>query len=185
VAGALQEVARTDPNSVVRARAIELLGTYRNKDFQPIFAANLYDSSYWAAGAALTALAAVDSAAALAAAEKQMPFPMKRRLLVAVIGVLMDYGSEEQFDFIASKYAVEPFILPEKMTSSIHFVRYLAKVQQPESVKKAIDLIVRFRDRLPGGLGSRINPELSALAAKKDSEGLKDQADYIRRYLSN
>jgi aminopeptidase N len=185
VAGALQEVARTDPNSVVRARAIELLGTYRNKDFQPIFAANLYDSSYWAAGAALTALAAVDSAAALAAAEKEMPFPMKRRLLVAVIGVLMDYGSEEQFDFIASKYAVEPFILPEKMTSSIHFIRYLEKVHQAESVKKAIDLIVRFRDRLPGGLGSRINPELSALAAKKDSEGLKDQADYIRRYLSN
>ena len=183
VAPILQEVARADTKSTIRAKAIELLATYGKKEFEPLFAENLHDSSYAVAGAALAALAALDSSAALAEAKKDMNIPTKGKLAVAVTGVLMDFGSEDQFDFIASKYAAQRFILPDKMTSTIHFVRYLEKVHQTERLKRAIDLIVHFRDALPGFISHRVNPELTNLAAQKDSEGLKDQADYIRHFL--
>ena len=180
----LPEAIRTDTKSTVRAKAIELLGSYGNKSFQPIIAANLNDSSYAVVAAALTALAALDSAAALAEAKKEMHITTKRKLTVAVLGVLMDFGSEDQFDFIASKYPSQPYVFPDKITSTIHFVQYLAKVHQTERVKRAVDLIVQFRDTWQAVLSRRINPELTKLAAQKDAEGLKDQADYIRHYLN-
>ena len=179
----LQEVAGTDTKSIVRAKAIELLGTYGNKAFSNLFVANLDDSSYSVAGAALVALATLDSTAALAEAKKDMTIPTKAKLAAAVAGVLMDFGSEDEFDFIASKYASQRLVLPDKLISSIHFVRYLARVHQTERLKRGVDLIVRFRDIIPP-LARRINPELTKLAAQKDSEGLKEQAEYIRRYLS-
>jgi aminopeptidase N len=183
VKNVLVALAGTDSKPAVQAKAIELLGTYRNKEFQNIFVAHLNDSSYSVAGASLVALAALDSSAALAEAEQEMTIITKRKLAVAVIGVLMDFGSEDQFEFIATKYESQPFIFPDKITSTIHFIRYLAKVHQTEKLKRAIDVIILFRDILPAILKPRINPELTRLASQKDSQGLNEQADYIRRYL--
>jgi aminopeptidase N len=179
----LRSLAETDPNHPVRAKAIELLGTYKNKLYRQIFVNNLDDSSYSVAGAALTALEKIDSAAALAEAEKEMFHPMKGKLTLAVTGILTDYGTESQFDYIASKYQAQPFIFPDKLISSINFIHFLSRVHQTQQVKRAIDMIVHFRNQIPGFTEGRINPELSKLASTKDAEGLKEQADYIRKYL--
>jgi aminopeptidase N len=176
----LLDLVRTDPKSTVRAKAIELLGTYQKPEYKSIFIANLNDSSYNVAGAALTALAKLDSGTALIEAKRQMQLQTKRALAEAVIDVLFNFGSEDQFDFVLAKYMELPFIIPNKIVSSIHFARYLAKVKNTQTLKKGVDAIVQFRDALPGMFGPRINPELSGLMQKKESEGLKDQADYIK-----
>jgi aminopeptidase N len=180
----LLNMAKADMKSTVRAKAIELLGTYRKKEYQDVFAANLTDSSYAVAGAALTALAAVDSSAALAEARRQMAFKSKGKLADAVLNTLMLYGSEDQFDFIYSGYPDLPYIFPDKINSTVYFVRYLAKVRSTERLKKAIDTIFSFRNTFPQMLSKRIDPALSALAGQKEAEGLKDQADYINTFHS-
>jgi aminopeptidase N len=180
----LAKLAQTDPNRPVRAKAIELLGTYKDKKYQSIYVSNLDDSSYSVAGASLTALSAVDSATALSTAEKEMFHPMKGRLTVAVTGVFMQYGTESQFDYIANKYARQPFIFPDKLTSSIAFIRFLSKVHQTDQVKQAVDMIIQFRNQLPSYLNGRINPEFTKLADLKQSQGLTDQADYIRQAMN-
>jgi aminopeptidase N len=180
----LAKLAQTDPNRPVRAKAIELLGTYKDKKYQSIYVSNLDDSSYSVAGASLTALSAVDSATALSTAEKEMFHPMKGRLTVAVTGVFMQYGTESQFDYIANKYARQPFIFPDKLTSSIAFIHFLSKVHQTDQVKQAVDMIIQFRNQLPSYLNGRINPEFTKLADLKQSQGLTDQADYIRQAMN-
>ena len=57
-------LAKNDKNSSVRAMAIQLLANYNNKKYEDLFLASLNDSSYTVDGAALDALADVDSVTA-------------------------------------------------------------------------------------------------------------------------
>src|SRR5438067_13368820 len=54
------DLAKNDKKSVVRAKAISLLGTYNNTTYKPVFANAVNDSSYSVAGAALQALSVID-----------------------------------------------------------------------------------------------------------------------------
>jgi aminopeptidase N len=180
----LVKLAKSDPKSYVRARAIELLGNLQALQYKDLMLANLEDSSYSVAGAALTALAKVDSSAALAEAKKQMHQQTKRALTEAVLHTLTEYGSEDEFDYIAPQFQGLPFILPNKMLSAIQFTRYLAKVQSLDKLQRGIDLIVAFRSSLPGRVSGRLNAELSQLALTKESAGLQQQADWIKSRLT-
>ncbi|HXB93285.1 MAG TPA: M1 family metallopeptidase, partial [Puia sp.] len=51
----LVETAEHDPNRVVKAKAIELLGGYKNSAYKPLFVAATTDSSYSVSGSALNA----------------------------------------------------------------------------------------------------------------------------------
>jgi len=56
-------------------------------------------------------------------------------------------------------------------------------------VKRGVDEIVKFRDAIPSQARANTDPFinntiLKNLATKKDSEGLKDQADYIKSKMS-
>ena len=178
------QLAKSDPQSRVRAKSIDLLGTLQDHQYRSLFLTNLNDSSYSVAGAALAALERIDSAAALAEAKKQMTQQTKGALTKAVLKTLMDYGSEDQSDYITSTFEGLPFILPDKMVSAIQFSRYLAKVQSTDKLKSALDQIIAFRNVLPSRTTGKLNTELSRLIAAKELTGLTQQAEYIRSKLA-
>jgi aminopeptidase N len=181
----IAQLAKSDPQSKVRAKAIDLLGTFKTPQYRILFLSNLNDSSYSVAGAALEALERIDSAAALAEAKKQMSLSTKGPLSEAVVKTLMDYGSEDQCNYITSTFAGLPFILPDKMVSAIQFARYLAKVQSTDKFNSALDQILVFRNALPTRTTGKLNTELSRLVAAKELAGLTEQAEYIKSKLAH
>jgi aminopeptidase N len=180
----LADLAKKDKKSTVRAKAIDMLVNYPNGGYKDLFIANLNDSSYSVAGSALKGLTKLDSVAGLAEAKKQMKLKPKGDLAEAVTGTLIQYGSEDDFDFIAERYGALP-ISQTKFRATVSFAGYLGKVKNPDKVKRGVDLIVTFRESIPqafryqtdGPINGMI---LNGLAVRKDAAGLKDQGDYIR-----
>jgi len=178
------ELAKKDKKSTVRAKAIDMLTNYPNGGYKDLFIANLNDSSYSVAGSALKGLTKLDSVAGLAEAKKQMKLKPKGDLAEAVTSALIEYGSEDDFDFIAERYGTLP-ISQTKFRATVSFAGYLAKVKNLDKVKRGVDLIVTFRESIPqafryqtdGPINGMI---LNGLALRKDAAGLKEQGDYIR-----
>jgi aminopeptidase N len=179
----LADLAKSEKKPTVKAKAIELLANYKKNEYKELFTANLKDSSYSIAGAALKGLSLLDSAAGLAEAKKQMSFKTKGRLADVVSGLLIEYGTEEDFDFIANRYGDLP-LGQSKFEATASFGNYLGKVKSTEKLKKGVDLIVAFRESIPqayrGQTDGPINGMiLGGLKAKKENDGLKEQAEYI------
>ena len=183
----LLELAKNDKKSNVRANAMERLADLKKSEYKDLFIANLKDSSYSVAGVALEGLVKLDSETGLAEAKKQMAQPAKGRLAVALMGTLMDFGSENDFDFIAGKYGSQP-LTQAKFETTVRFASYLGDVKSTEKVKKGVDMIVSFRESIPhqyrnqtdGPINQMI---LGALMTRKQGDGLKDQAEYIKSKL--
>ncbi len=183
------KMAKSDPKSTVRAKAIEVLSSYSQKRYQPFFEKSLTDSSYNVAGNALEALAKLDTAAALKAALALSKQPAKGKLAAALSNVLIAYGDENSFDFIAGSFNKMP-LSQEKFNAMQSFAALLAKVTVTDKVKKGVDMIVDFRDALPQQTRNQTEPFinnfiLQELAAKKDAAGLKEQANYIRSRMAD
>jgi aminopeptidase N len=183
----LAELAKKDKKSTVRAKAIDGLSNYTGNGYKDLFIANLNDSSYSVSGAALKGLTKLDSVAGLAEAKRQMKLKPKGDLEEAITGTLIEFGSEDDFDYITDRYSALP-VSQTKFQATVGFAGYLIKVKNPDKVKKGVDLIVAFRNSIPqayrfqtdGPINGMI---LSGLATQKDIAGLKDQADYIRSKL--
>ena len=183
----LFDLAKNDKKSTVRAKAMERLADMRKNEYKDLFVANLRDSSYSVAGVALEGLAMLDSTAGLSETKKLMTQPSKGRLAGALMGVLMDFGSENDFDFIADKYATQP-LSQAKIEATVKFASYLGDVKSTEKVKKGVDAIVSFREAIPHQYRSQTDGPinqmiLGALREKKEADGLKEQADYIKSKL--
>jgi aminopeptidase N len=183
----LADLAQHDPKPTVRARAMELLSQYGNPAYKPIFEKALTDSSYSVAGSALTALGTLDSAGAYAAALKLSKEPAKGNLIAAISEIFVKSGNEEHFDLIADGFDNMP-VSQKKMDELPFLVSMLMKVQKTDQLKKGVDAIARFRDAIPGEqhdeIAGLINDKiLKVMAVRKDEEGLKEQADYIKSKL--
>jgi aminopeptidase N len=183
----LVDLARHDKKSTVRAAALEILASYEKEEYKELFMANLNDSSYSVAGDALLGYATLDSVAGYAEARKQMKLKTKGKLTEAVSVLIMQSGTEDDFEYIALQFDALP-VSQVKLEASAGFANYLGKVKSTERVKRGVDMIVKLREAVPkeyrtttdGPLNQVI---LSGLMTKKESEGLKDQADYIKSKL--
>jgi aminopeptidase N len=183
----LVSLAKTDKKSTVRANALELLADYKKKEYKDLFVANLYDSSYSVAGAALGGLAKIDSVAGLAEAKKQMKAPSQGDLAEAISDILIMLGTEADFDYVAEKYEKMP-LSQSKFGATMGFEKFLEKVKDTNKVKKGVDLIVDFREAIPKPYRDQTDPTingliLSNLLKKKETDGMQDQAEYIKSKL--
>ena len=75
----LADLAKNDPKTIVRAKAIELLAQYKNPVYKNLFQKATSDSSYSVAGNALEALAEIDMIAATEIAQKFSKLPAKEK----------------------------------------------------------------------------------------------------------
>jgi aminopeptidase N len=178
------DMAAKDPKSIVRAKALEILGKYKKQEYKSIFMKGVNDSSYSVSGKALIALSLIDSTQALSVAKELAKKPYRGELLNAISNVLTKYGDESSFDLVTETFVNMP-LSEAKFNFLNSYSSLLAKVQNSEMLKRGVDEIVKFRDAIPSGIKPQTDPYinntiLKGLATKKDTEGLKDQAEYIQ-----
>lgn len=181
-------LAKSDPNRLVRAAAIDLLAKAGDESDKALFAQSAVDSSYTVAGAGLEALAAVDSAGAHQLAKKMMLVPCKGRLISSISNVLAAYGDPMAFDFVAGKYAEMPLTQAKfELTSTLKEVVEAEK--NPVKFKKGVDLICEMRNSIPAAQRAQTDPYINNLflkkiAEKKKAEGETELAEYVLKQIS-
>ncbi|HVU56886.1 MAG TPA: M1 family aminopeptidase [Puia sp.] len=179
----IADLAASDPDRRVKGTAVQLLGAYADPKYKSLFTKAAMDSSYTVAGNALAALSEVDSAAALDLAKKFIKQPSKGALTAAISAVLIKSGDESSFDAISDNFDKMP-VGQEKFMFIKPYAELISKVKNTDQVKKGVDLIVKFREAIPQAYHTQtdpfINSALSGIANRKESEGLKEQADYIK-----
>jgi aminopeptidase N len=183
----LADVAAHDVRTVVRASAITALGKYKKDEYKSLFASAVNDSSYSVSGSALEALSMVDSVQAFRKAKELSKHPAKGKLNAAISDVLIKYGDENDFGVITENFSKMP-LSQTKFNFLQTYSNLLGKVKNIDNLKRGVDEIVKFRDAIPAQARDNTDPYinnmiLKNLATKKDAEGLKDQADYIKSKL--
>ena len=175
----LLDVAKNDTRKKVKAKAIEMLGSYKKTAYKPLFIKYINDSSYTVAGNALEALGKIDDAAAVKETNKLSGLPAKGTLKNALIA----YTDENKFDSLATVFDN----LPDNFNVVPSFAIFLARVKNTANLEKGVDMIVKFRDAIPQQFrlytDPFINDALKGIEDKKDKEGLKEQSDYIKSKL--
>jgi aminopeptidase N len=184
----LATLAASDPSSLVRASAIEFLGRLKKPVYKEMFLKATGDSSYSIAGSGLTALAGVDSTAALERAKALSSQKTKGRLTRAVNNVLYAYAGEDDFESLASQFARLPFG-QNKFSLLIPFSGYLKKIKNDDHFRKGVDLLFSFRDSTPAQysqqLLSYINGViLNGIAVSKQQANMTAQAEYVKSRLA-
>lgn len=187
VESVVADIAKNDKKTTVRAAAIGLLGQYEKAEYKPLFLKATTDSSYSIAGEGLEALAHLDPEAALAQARKFTSAPMKGKLASTVSQLLIEGGTEADFDIIAGNFNKLP-VSDAKFEALQPFADFLGKVTNTEKFKKGVDMITDFRDAIPAAYKNQTTPYinnmiLKSIATKKAAQtdaSAKEQADYIK-----
>ncbi len=179
----LVTVAKSDARRTVKAHAIQLLGSYKNVAYKPLFMKALYDSSYTVSGNALTALSMIDDASAETEARKLSAQPAKGSLKDA----LFAYTDESKFDSLSTKFDELP-LNNTKFNMLTGFSNFLARVKNTSNFEKGLDMLVKTREAVPQQFRANsdpfINGLLKGIADKKQSAGLKEQEDYVRSKIT-
>ena len=183
----LLDMAKNDPKSLVRAEAIAVLGKYKKDTYEPLFLKSVNDSSYAIAGSALFALGAIDSISALDQAKILSAQHVKGTLSDAIDNLMFKYSDENEFDKLAGRFDKLPFGSAKFMILQ-PFAGFLKRVKNSVNFRKGIDMIVNFRDTIPEQYKQEILPSLNgmilnSIAASKQSEGMSEQADYVKSKL--
>ena len=186
------DIARNDPKSVVRANALGLLSNYSNPGYKEMLSRAVNDSSYTIAGFALEGLQKMDPAAAVAAAKKIAAQTVKGKLSLSLVKVLIQSGTEADFDAIAKAYSNMP-LSQDKFEQVKPFCDLLGTVTNTEKVKTGVDIVVKIRDAIPEefGLSPLINNFLKSIITKKETAKsvtenktvLQEQIDYIKQKI--
>lgn len=183
----LLAIAKTDPNRLVKAGAIEALGEYKKAAYTSLFQAATRDSSYTVSGNALAALHKVDPASALEYARNLYKQPSRGALREAVRTVLMEAGDETIGEKLVDEFAALP-LGNEKFSLLGSLDVYLKAATSPEKVKRGVDEIVKLRDAVPAGFRSQTDPALNGilkdiLMAKMADPAMKGVVDFIKSKL--
>ena len=182
------ELATKDPDRTVQGNAIGILGTFKKDEYKPLFVKKTTDSSYTVAGNALYALSALDEPQAYKLAQEFYQHPAKGELEAAIVAVFIKEGDESNFDYIIEGFSKMPELSLEKVEAFPQFAALTLKMENTAQFKRAIDAIVKYRDALPSTekaeISKLINDNfLKPIADRKESAGLKEQAEYVRSKL--
>ena len=182
----ITDIANADASKLVRAAAIDVIAKSKKIEYKDFYLKAIYDSSYSVSGAALEALAGIDSTTAITKANEFSKTKSKGRLNIAITNIMIQYGNEDVFDIVYSSFSKLPFG-QEKFQQIPTFSEFLSKVKNNDNFRKGVNALVDFRDQIPENYKSQTNPFingfLSGLKTKKETAGLKEQADYIQSQL--
>lgn len=156
----MEKIAKTDKDKKTRAAAINFLAKNGDSKYLSVFQAAVNDSSYSVAGAGLAGMVALDGTSAYTLAKKYST-DAKGALSTAVTGILMEKGTEEDFDIIAESFRQAPAD-QSKMQAVGSFANYLAKLNNIQLIKKGIDYLIEFRSTIPSQYHSYIDPAFKA-----------------------
>jgi aminopeptidase N len=174
----IEEMAKKDNNTKVKAAAINFLVKNGDAKYLPIYQAAVNDSSYSVAGAAFKGLAALDTASVYALAKK-FSSDAKGALGDQVNTALLNKGTEADFEFIAKLYDEAP-LSQEKVGMTSKFAEYLTRVNDISKIKTGVDYMMRFRNVIPEQFRSFVDPTFkSAFDKLSKAKGAEVEA-YIK-----
>ena len=191
----LLDLAKNDPKSLVRGKAIGLLGTYDKPEYKDLYTKNLYDSSYTIAGNSLAALNRLDPQGAYTAAKKMILVPAKGDLMNVLVALMIKNHDQSAFTTISNYFGSLP-LGQTKFELIKPMCDYMVTINETEKVKSCIDNIAKFRDALPEqyGVTPVVNGFMKDLISKKekakssasDSEkaSIQDQINYIQSRIA-
>lgn len=183
----IAEMAIKDPKTTVRAKAIEMLGSYDNSSYKNIFQQGVSDSSYSVAGASLEALSAIDNDAAVAATKSLLDKPAKSSLVAAIANVSARNGLEDAIPVISTGFdAMNISQIKLDMLQPLSIL--LAGSKDAATVRKGVDMIAAFRETIPSQYRAQLDPYINDMVlqgianAKMKEAGpeAKALADYIK-----
>ena len=177
VIASIETIANTEKDKRTKAAAIDFLAKTKDAKYLSLYKANVADSSYSVAGAALKGLTELDANNAYTLA-KQYSNDAKGELGDAVSEIIMSSGTESDFDFIASRFDKAP-LSQEKLTMTETFCTYLQKVNNVSNVKKGIDMILKFRKAIPEQFRGFTEPTFKSGLDKIGKAKGQEIADYI------
>jgi aminopeptidase N len=135
----LLSLAQTDPNTLVRAAAITVLGKLKASGMMGTFRDALKSESYAVQGAALSAIALQDPATALSLA-KPLEKDNKGALTTALVRVYGSAGGDAEYSYVLQQFnaASDP---NSKFALIRDFAASTAKVTKPEYAQQGITAI--------------------------------------------
>lgn len=173
----IENLVNTEKDKTTKAAAIAFLAKTKDAKYKALYEKNINDSSYSVAGAALNGLKELEPAKAYDLAKKYSS-DAKGDLGDAVNGIIMEQGTEADFDLVAKSYDKLP-LSQEKVTASATFAGYLEKIQNITNVKKGIDMIVSFRNKVPEQFRGFVDPTIKGGLTKLSKAKGKEIEDYI------
>ncbi len=181
VLNTIEQIAQKDPNKKVQAKALEILAKLNDKKYQPLFTKFVNDSSYSVSGAALDGLTKLEPSQAYIFAKKYSNDP-RGKLGNVVSKVIMDNAKEEDFNFLLDQFRNSP-LNETKITETMSFAAYLAKVKNAANVKKGVDEILKFRNQIPEQYRGFIDPAFKhafgQISEAKKADVNSELANYI------
>ncbi len=174
---AIEAIANNEKDKKTKAAAIDFLAGTSDFKYLSFFKSNVNDSSYSVAGSALQGLEALEPANAYLLAKKYSA-DAKGDLGTVVSEIIMNNGTESDFDFIALRFEKMP-LSQEKVGACGTFAGYLEKVSNFSNVKKGIDLIIKFRNLVPEQFRGFVDPTIKGGLTKLGKAKGKEIEDYI------
>jgi aminopeptidase N len=175
----------TERHRPTMADMIEALGKTRNSIYINIYTSHVKDSSYSVAGAALAALSDVDSITALQYAKELSKFKAKGRLEAAINKILISSGDESIFTQIAAKFT-EMGLTNDKFMLMQQLSEMAGGMQNKDNIRKAIDLIVGFRNEIPASVKPQTDPYINGMILQGIMQKLKARGEAeLVKYLES
>jgi len=175
---AVESAIAVENNRTAKAAELDILVKTGDTKYLNLFKKNVNDSSYTVAASALQGLSIVEPAGSYALAKKYSA-DAKGDLIQVINGIIIEKGTEADFDLVADSYEKAP-LSQEKVGASATFAGYLEKVQNIANVKKGIDLIMSFRNMIPEQYRSFTDPTIKGGLDKLSKAKGTEIADYIK-----
>lgn len=178
----LYKMAQNDKNKKVKAAAIAKLSEYGFAKYANLYKTSVNDSSYTVAGAALSALADVDSVAAYTEAKRLMGQPAKGDLGSAIAAIMIERGDVSAAEMIISNFEQMP-LSQEKVQSLMPLAQYLTIIDNMDQFKRGVNALAGFVGQLPaqyrGQFKGPIENMLRQIQTRKTAAGQQAQAAYV------
>ncbi|WP_211999908.1 M1 family metallopeptidase [Chitinophaga sp. HK235] len=185
----LTEMAKQDPSSLTKAAAIKQLGELKDAQYATLFEAATKDPSYAVEAAGIEALAELDLDKGYGIA-KQLEKDTKGKLVSAIASIYARKGNPADISFVATKF--DETSGQDKLNAAFDYLGFLAKINNTEAVQRGVDQVKAMTLQFNNGqVNTYISNWLQEIARKKDmdatavtgkdSDGLKQQAAYMRK----
>jgi aminopeptidase N len=160
VESTLVDQLRKETDRPTKAAMISWLGNTKNAAYRSVYMSNIDDSSYSVSGAALEALYKIDSAEATSAAKRLSLQKTKGQLDAVINRILIASGDQQMLDRMINRFSEMP-LSNDKFMMLQQLSEIAAGVKDDDKVKKIIELIVGFRESIPGSVKEQVLPYIN------------------------
>lgn len=171
----VKKIALNDNNNIVKAKAIEILGNLKDKNYETIFERGINIESYAIQGASLIALGKSNPKKAIKIAN-EFETDNKRQIYDAILFLYTRYGDRDEWNFINGLF--QSYAPPKKYNIIKDYGYFTGRIENPELAKQGIEEIKKL-----GIIGKKFGVDKEIIEIleqiKKDRKLLNDNESAI------